>query len=395
MFAARRLTALTAGAALTLFAFLPAISGARTPGRERTEAQLKAVQAAIAQAHAKASHDRAERQRLTRALRTAELSESTARTALDQLQKELAQRAAQRTQLAARKRRREAQIAAERTQLAGELRAAYLIGRDEPLKLLLNQQDPARAGRMLAYYGYFGRARAKELARVAADVKQLDSLDAQLSGEEQSLAKLESQQSGELAQLDSARLQRTAALTSLDAQSRTQAERLRRLQRERAGLERLLRRLRRARVRPPATGRFEGHGAFARLRGTLQWPVAGHIAASYGQPRAGGLKWEGELIDTTRGAPVRAVSSGRVVFADWLPGLGLLIIIDHGDGYLSLYGHDQRLYKKVGDEVSAGDLIAAAGDSGGSSRPELYFGIRSGDQPVDPRPWFRTAAPAP
>ncbi|MGH8150682.1 MAG: murein hydrolase activator EnvC family protein [Steroidobacteraceae bacterium] len=393
--AARRLTALTAGAALILLAFLPAIGGARTPGRERTEAQLKTVRAAIAQAHAKASQDQAERQRLTRELRTAELSESTARTALDQLQKELARRGAERTELAARKRQRQAQIAAERTELAGELRAAYLIGRDEPLKLLLNQQDPARAGRMLAYYGYFGRARAKELSRVAAGVKQLDALDAQLADEEQSLSALESQQSGELAQLDGARLQRTAALTSLDAQSRTQAERLRRLQRERAGFERLLRRLRRTRARPPAAGRFEGHGAFARLRGTLAWPVAGRIAASYGQPRAGGLRWEGELIDTRRGAPVRAVSSGRVIFADWLPGLGLLIIIDHGGGYLSLYGHDQRLYKKVGDEVSAGDIIAAAGDSGGSSRPELYFGIRSGDQPVDPRSWFRTAAPVP
>lgn len=404
MSAARRLTALTAGAVLAVLAFPPAAARAHTSGKdftrvplgsERAEAKLQTVQAAIARAHAKVHEARVQRERLTRQLRSAELSESIARASLEQIRGELAQHAAQRTTLAARKQRREARIAAERTVLAGELRAAYLIGREEPLKLLLNQQDPDRAGRMLAYYGYFGRARAQELARAAADVKQLDVLDAQLAGEERSLTALESRQSGELAQLDSARVQRSAALTSLEAQSRTRAQRLRRLQRERAGLERLLRRLRRARVRPPARGGSGSHGAFARLRGTLSWPVAGRIAASYGQARAGGLKWEGELIDTTRGAPVRAVSAGRIVFADWLPGLGLLIIIDHGGGYLSLYGHNERIYRRVGDEVSAGELIAAAGDSGGSSRPELYFGIRSGDQPVDPQSWFRTAAPVP
>jgi septal ring factor EnvC (AmiA/AmiB activator) len=100
------------------------------------------------------------------------------------------------------------------------------------------------------------------------------------------------------------------------------------------------------------------------------------------------------LIDTERGADVRAVYRGRVIYADWLPGLGLLTIIDHGDGYLSLYGHNDRLYKAVGDTVSAGDVIAASGDSGGSSRPQLYFEIRKGSRPVDPGPWFRQDRPA-
>ncbi|MGB6452473.1 MAG: peptidoglycan DD-metalloendopeptidase family protein, partial [Steroidobacteraceae bacterium] len=150
----------------------------------------------------------------------------------------------------------------------------------------------------------------------------------------------------------------------------------------------LLHRLRRA--SPALT---PGNDAFSRLRGELAWPVAGRVAASFGQDRAGGLKWDGLLIDTARGAQVRAIYQGRVIFADWLPGLGLLLVIDHGNGYLSLYGHNERLYKKVGDQVAAGDSIAAAGDSGGSPRPELYFEIRKGDRPVDPRPWFRTAAP--
>ena len=123
------------------------------------------------------------------------------------------------------------------------------------------------------------------------------------------------------------------------------------------------------------------------------WPVGGHLAARFGQVRAGGLKWDGMLIDTQRGADVRAVYRGRVIYADWLPGLGLLTIIDHGDGYLSLYGHNDRLFKAAGDTVSAGDVIAASGDSGGSSRPQLYFEIRKGSRPVDPGPWFRQSAP--
>ncbi len=385
MYVLRRLAALAAGAA-ALLCILPAAGEA--PKRAQTEAQLKAVQAEIARAHARTTQDQAAMGRMTRELKSAELSVSTARAALADLQGERAQRAARRAQLAAQKQQREVEMAADRATLAGELRAAYLIGGDEPLKLLLNQQDPGRAGRMFAYYSYFGRARADQLARIAADVKQLDALDTQLAGEEQHLADLESQQSEELQRLEDARSQRRVALASLQAQSRTHEQRLQRLQQERAGLETLLRRLRRAIPALPF-----GSDAFARLRGQLLWPVAGRVEASFGQTRAGGLKWDGMLIDTARGAPVRAVYQGRVIFADWLPGLGLLVIIDHGGGYLSLYGHNERLYKKVGDRVDAGDPIAAAGDSGGSPHPELYFEIRKGDRPLDPRPWFKTAAP--
>jgi murein hydrolase activator len=138
---------------------------------------------------------------------------------------------------------------------------------------------------------------------------------------------------------------------------------------------------------------LEAAGAFAKLRGKLAWPVSGHLVARFGDTRAGGVRWDGVLVATERGTPVKAVCEGRVIYADWLPGLGLLAILDHGDGYLSLYGHNERLYKAVGERVAAGDTIAAAGDSGGSGRPELYFEIRKGGKPVDPRPWFKAADP--
>jgi murein hydrolase activator len=143
-------------------------------------------------------------------------------------------------------------------------------------------------------------------------------------------------------------------------------------------------------VPPPETS-----SAFAHLRGQLSWPVAGRVTAAYGDTRATGVRWDGMVVATERGAAVKAVSSGRVVYADWLPGLGLLAIVDHGEGYLSLYGHNERLYKAAGESVTAGDVIAAAGDSGGRPEPELYFEIRRDGRPVDPRPWFREHQPAP
>ncbi|HTT03622.1 MAG TPA: peptidoglycan DD-metalloendopeptidase family protein [Steroidobacteraceae bacterium] len=357
--------------------------------RAVTEAQLKSVQSEIARIRAKVSRDQIETDKMMRELRNADLAVGAARESLDELRREHVQRSDRRAQLATQKRSREAQIAAERAALAGELRAAYLIGREEPLKLLLNQQDPGRAGRMFVYYSYFGRARAAELEHIESDVKQLGVLDTQLQGEEQHLSGLESEQQTRLDQLEQARAQRGAALASLKAQSRTRAQALQRLQRERSGLETLLRELRRAIAKFP----IETNDAFSRLKGQLAWPVAGHIEASFGQTRAGAVKWDGMLIDTERGAQVHAVYQGRVIFADWLPGLGLLTIIDHGDGYLSLYAHNERLFKAVGEHVAAGEAIAAAGDSGGSTRPELYFEIRRAGRPVDPRPWFKAAAP--
>ena len=178
-------------------------------------------------------------------------------------------------------------------------------------------------------------------------------------------------------------------LASLEAQSHTRAQNLERLKSEQAGLEKLLRELRAAMARFPV----EGNDAFTRLRGQLNWPVSGQLVARFGDARAGGVRWDGVLVATERGTPVRAVCAGRVIYADWLPGLGLLAIVDHGDGYLSLYGHNDRLLKAAGETVAAGDTIAAAGDSGGSSRPELYFEIRKAGKPVDPRPWFRAPDP--
>lgn len=355
----------------------------------KAEAELSAVKAEIERVTREVSAAQVERDRLTRDLKSAEISVGQARGNLGDLKRQRADHAARRKALAAEQRERETQLDKNRAELAGQIRAAYTIGRQEPLKLLLNQQDPALAGRMFVYYGYFGRARAGQIRIISDDVQRLAELAAELDAEDAALARLEQQQRAELSQLERARAQRSQALAGLEAESRTRAQNLERLHSQQAGLEQLVRELREAMQRFPV----ETNEAFARLRGRLAWPVSGHLVARFGDARAGGVRWDGVLVATERGAPVKAVCEGRVIYADWLPGLGLLAIIDHGDGYLSLYGHNERLYRAAGERVAAGDIIAAAGDSGGSGRTELYFEIRKGGKPVDPRPWFKAADP--
>ena len=369
---------------------LPAAAAAHPETDARkAEAELQAVKSEIERISRQVSAEQVERDRLTHELRTSELSVGKLRNSLSEVRRERAERAARRAALAAEQRVREADVQHNRAALAGQLRAAYLIGRQEPLKLLLNQKDPALAGRMFAYYSYFGRARAGQIKLIEEDMQRIAELDGALDAEDQQLAELEKRQRAQLHELEQARTQRTHVLASLEAQSHTRAQNLERLRSQQAGLEKLLRELRTAMERFP----LEGNDAFARLRGKLAWPVTGRLVARFGDARAGGVRWDGVLVATERGAPVKAVCQGRVIYADWLPGLGLLTIVDHGDGYLSLYGHNERLYKAAGEPVAAGEPIAAAGDSGGSSRPELYFEIRKGGKPVDPRPWFRAAAP--
>jgi murein hydrolase activator len=375
--------------ALAAIAATPVPTFSQQGDAKQTEAELAAIQAEIERVRVQVERDEIQRDRLARELRSAEKSVGAARAALERLRDERAEHIARRRALAEEKERQQESLARGRSALAGQIKAAYVIGREEPLRLLLNQKDPSLAGRMLTYYGYFGRARAEHIERISASVRRIEELDAELASEELKLEALETEGRAELARLVEARAQRGTVLASLTAESRARSQSLEKLRGQKATLERLLRELKRAMEKFPMTSKE----AFAKLRGKLAWPVVGRIVAHFGESRAGGIKWDGVLVETERGTPVRSVHDGRMVYADWLPGLGLLAIIDHGEGYLSLYGHNERLYKAAGERVGAGDTIAAAGDSGGRTRPELYFEIRKAGKPVDPRPWFRAPTP--
>ncbi|MGH8206059.1 MAG: murein hydrolase activator EnvC family protein, partial [Steroidobacteraceae bacterium] len=321
--------------------FASAPLGAAT--RQKTQAELHSLRQRIAAMALQDSRDARERGRLTAQLRAAELSLSRSRNLLADTEREYADHAARRAQLAAQRAGQVRSLAAARAQLAAELRAAYLLGREGTLKLLLDQKDPLESARLLTYYRYFSRAGADHIAHIQDQVQKLDQIDAELAQQQTMLASLRQSQQAQLQQLAQARDQRAQVLVSLTSRTRTREQRLAQLKDQQAQLGRVLMQLDRARSAPP-----DLTGAFGRLRGTFAWPVAGRIQARFGQPRGGGLSWDGIVIATGLDAPVRAVCAGRVVYSDWLPGLGLLVIVDHGDGYLSLYGHNDRLFKSVG-----------------------------------------------
>jgi len=352
------------------------------------EKELREVRDKIAELQKTMRRDTDRRDALSGQLRDAEENVQGARGRLGDVRKRLAESDAKLKSLATDRARNEQALAKQRDVLAAELRSAYVGGRQEQFKLLLSQEDPATLGRMLVYYSYFGRARSAKIAEIQGIVAQLDADAKAETAERERLAALEVESRQELSAVDTARDQRSRALRAMNSQIKTRNDSIAKLKREAAALEKLIADLRRAMSDLPPTG----GQAFEKVRGRLTWPVAGKISARFGQSRGGGLKWNGVMIESPRGSAVKALYDGRVAYADWLPGMGLLLIVDHG-GYMSLYAHNEQLYKAVGDRVKAGEAIATVGDTGGRSKPGLYLEIRRGAKPVDPVPWFRRASP--
>jgi septal ring factor EnvC (AmiA/AmiB activator) len=279
----------------------------------------------------------------------------------------------------------EARIGVERDSLAAQVRAAYVTGRNERLKLLLNQQDPAHLGRMVVYYDYFNRMRRDTIASVSADLARLNAVAAEQETEAMRQRQLEQRQSQELDKLEQARARRAEVLVAVDASIRAKGDAIAEMEAQAATLEKLVEELREVLRDFPV----EADAPFADVKGQLAWPLRGRLLRDFGQPRAQGrLKWDGVLVGAAPGTQVKAVYHGRVAYADWLTGLGLLVILEHGDGYLTLYGHNESVFKSVGEWVAPGETIAEVGDSGGQAQPALYFEIRRGRQPQNPHRWF-------
>jgi septal ring factor EnvC (AmiA/AmiB activator) len=359
-----------------------------TGAREDPEKELEEVREKIAELQRNMRRDTDRRDALSGMLRNAEETVRSARGRLTDVRKRIDESDAKLKALAADRARNEEALREQRDVLAAELRTAYVGGRQEQLKMLLSQEDPAILGRMLVYYGYFGRARAAKIAEIQGIVARLDE-DARAEAlMRERLAALEAESRQELTAVDAARDERSKALLAMNAQIRNRNDSIAKLKREAASLEKLIADLRRAMSDlPPIGGQ-----AFEKVRGGLAWPVAGKLTARFGQARGGGLKWNGVMIEAPRGTAVKALYDGRVAYADWLPGMGLLVIVDHG-GYMSLYAHNEQLYKAAGDRVTGGEAIATVGDTGGRSQPGLYLEIRRGAKPLDPIPWFRRPSP--
>jgi len=275
----------------------------------------------------------------------------------------------------------------ELRRLAELLRTAHAMGRADVLRLLLNQEDPVRAGRVLSYFAYFNRDRVNRIQAVESRAQRLASLAKDAEREAGRLAELASRQEATRLRLETAKADRATALAELEKTIAGGEDDLAVLQRDAENLRLLVEHLRqRAEIRAELEVQRQ---PFAERRGHLAWPLLeGRLSAPFGSAKPGSdLSLDGVLLVAHEGEEVRAIYDGRVVYADWLRGFGMLLVIDHGDGYMSLYGHNEALLKEVGEWVAAGEVVALAGNSGGRDEPVLYFAIRRNGEPVDPATW--------
>lgn len=277
-------------------------------------------------------------------------------------------------------------IDSQKQELESQIKAAYGLGRNEALKLMLSQQDSALSSRMMVYYEYLNKARLENIAKINKDLQELKELEEQHLNETKLLeGKLEKRKQ-ERSFLRKKKAERKSLLAKISSQFSSKKQQLHQFNASEKRLKSLIFSLQQATDDFPL-GDISTE-AFSKLKGKLPWPVRGKLIKSFGVKRSDS-QWDGVLIAAKEGANIRAVTRGRVVYADWLRGYGLLTIIDHGKGYLTLYAFNQSLYSTVGEWVDAGTLIATVGQSGGRSFTGLYFGIRKKGKPVDPVKWCR------
>ncbi len=279
------------------------------------------------------------------------------------------------------------ELADQRQSWARAVRAAYAVGRQSQLKVLLNQELPSSFARIMAYHGYFNRDRVRRIKGMERAVKRLVDVAKSMDLQRSALRLSQSEHAATETRLKGHREERKSLIIHLNREI-TQADQvLVKLAKDKRALEELLKDLENVLADIPTTTHRQ---PFARFRGRLAWPASGSIRRSFGSLRAvGELRWQGVLLDAGSGSEVRAVASGRVAFADWLRGFGLLVVVDHGDDYLTLYGHAESLYVETGDWIESGALLATVGDSGGQAEPGLYFAIRHKGRPHNPALWCR------
>ncbi|WJW75550.1 peptidoglycan DD-metalloendopeptidase family protein [Thiohalobacter sp. IOR34] len=353
---------------------------------DQTSRQLDQLRQRIAAVQQRLETARRKESRLSQALSEAERRIGRTGRRLHELNARLERQQRRLDELRAQRQQQQVRLDADRERLRGQVRAAYLLGRQEQLKLLLSPEDPQALGRTLVYYRYLNQARVRQIRGLRETLATLARLETEIGAEVEQLAATRREQQAALARLEKQRAERAALLAGIRAGIRGGSAELERLRRDEQRLQGLLEELRHALADVEQAGAPQL--AFAKQRRKLPWPVAGRLRARFGQPRGvGGLRWRGVFISAPAEQPVKAVSHGRVAFADWLRGFGLLIILDHGDGYMSLYGHNQALFREPGDWVEAGEVIAAVGDSGGMERSGLYFELRHRGKPIDPLKW--------
>ena len=404
-------------AATMLAVVIGAIGNVDAQSSRDTQRKLERIKRELADVAAERRRIEGQRGAASTQLRAVDEQLGHSGRALSETESSLARQQASLAQLQQRRDALQSTMGARRAELATLLRAAYTVGSAAPLKLMLAQDRVADANRVLTWHRYLQRERVQRIAELTAQLREIDTLEQQIVQQRSALDAARQQQREQLAQLQRDRSTRAQTVAELEQRYRDRRSREQALGSDAKSLERLLAQLRAAAAReaerrtaaaraarstskPGSSGK---PGTASRPRqaapvianaapiqvGGLGWPLSGTLLAGYGGTLPGGGTSSGLLIGANTGATVKAVANGKVVFADWMNGYGLILIIDHGNGYMSLYAHNEALLRDAGDDVRRGDPVASVGNSGNQPRPGLYFELRRNGQPVNPGTWLQ------
>jgi septal ring factor EnvC (AmiA/AmiB activator) len=404
--------ALAATAAVGALA-LPATAHAQSTND--TQRKLDQAQRELQAVAAERRRIEGQRGAASRELRSLDEKLGDSSRALHDTEAKLAQQRAELAELQRKRDEMQAGLAKQRAELEALLRSAYTIGNAAPLKLLLAQDTAAAAARMLTWHRYLQADRSARVRKLSADLAELQQVEQRIEAEQAALAATQARQRTQLAQLKDDRQEHAQAVAKLDARYQDKRSREKALGSDVAGLKKLLAQLRAAAARAEAERKAAAERAAREAReakaagkpappraaptvvpagpalrvGGLNWPLSGNLLAGYGGKLPDGGRSSGLLIGAPAGTPVKAVADGTVVFADWMNGYGLILIIDHGNGYMSLYAHNEALLRDAGDRVKRGDAVASTGNSGSAGPVGLYFELRRNGDPVDPGLWLK------
>lgn len=369
----------------TLFAATLISLASYTDADTSQQVQLEKLKRSIASLEDRLENQRGEKNNLHQQLKGIELNASRVNIRIRELRHQIAANEKQLRTLTHKKQILQDNIKQQSSAIAEQIRAAHKIGTGEPIKLFLNQEDPQQLARVFKYYDYLLQARAEKIQQFEADIEQLTALVETINKTKITLAKSKKSLETERTALANTTVKRKKMLLQLDATLLSGGKKLSNLQRQRTELEELI-----SAVEIAAADMIVplDYPSFASSKGKLIWPIKGSVAQKFGSRRTGQLRWEGWLIDANAGSNVTAIHQGRVVFSNYLRGFGLLIIVDHNDGYMSLYAHNQELLRETGDWVQSGEAVSRAGDTGGLLSPAVYFEIRKNGVPVNPRNWL-------
>ncbi|MEE3222752.1 MAG: peptidoglycan DD-metalloendopeptidase family protein [Pseudomonadota bacterium] len=374
---------------IVVLAIMPIGSSAiaQEGGANSQKEKLAELQAELRARQQVLENSRASAQELEGVLKASELEIAKVAKALSTTRQALKNVEQEQAKLEAEQEGLKTAIRKQQSLLSSQLKSAFMAGHYDYAKMLFYQDDARTFERVITYYQYVAKARQKEIESFRSNVARLEEVNAELSEKALSLAALKDEQEGQRAVLITRQDDRKATLKKINKTIASENQRIASLQADEKALKDAIEAARIAAERAAREAEVSMDG-LAKLKGKLAAPVKGRIRNLFGSRRQGQVSWKGIVIDGAEGDPVNSIAPGKVLYADWLRGFGLVAIVDHGEGYMSVYGHNQALLKQAGDDVRQGERIALVGRSGGQEYPNLYFEIRHKGKALNPSSWL-------